>query len=492
MRPIPFDNSYARLPDRFHVKMAPIPVRAPGLVKVNHALAALLGIDPDWLESPEGVAVLAGNAVPEGAEPLAAAYAGHQFGGFSPQLGDGRAILLGEVVGRDGVRRDVQLKGSGRTPFSRMGDGRAVLGPVLREYIVAEAMAALGIPTTRALAAVTTGETVLREGALPGAVLTRVALSHIRIGTFEYFAVRRDSEALRSLVAHALARHYPLSKDADCPALALLEGVVARQAALIAQWQLVGFIHGVMNTDNMAISGETIDYGPCAFMDTFHPDTVYSSIDHGGRYAYANQPRIAQWNLVKLAQCLLPLIDADQDRAIDRAQAAIDAFPGLFEAAYMAGMRRKLGLTTEHEGDAALGAALLEVMAGQGADFTLTFRGLCTLGSEDSAGDGAVRRLFAVPEAFDAWADRWRSRLKSEATPHDARVALMRTANPAFIPRNHRVQQAIDAAEGEGDFGPFERLIGVLARPFDEQPAHSAYMAPPQPHEVVSATFCGT
>jgi uncharacterized protein YdiU (UPF0061 family) len=492
MAAIAFDNTYAALPERFYVRMPPSPVAQPRLIRVNRPLADLLGLDADWLESPAGVAMLAGNAVPDGAAPLAAAYAGHQFGGFSPQLGDGRAILLGEVVGRDGVRRDIQLKGSGPTPFSRMGDGRAVLGPVLREYIVGEAMAALGIPTTRALAAVTTGETVLRNAPLPGAVLTRVAQSHIRVGTFEYFAVRRDHDALRALTAFTLARHYPERADAGNPALALLQGVMARQARLIAQWQLVGFIHGVMNTDNMALSGETIDYGPCAFMDSFHPATVFSSIDHTGRYAYANQPRIAQWNLVKLAQALLPLIDEDTDKAVTAAQTAIDAWPDLFETAYADGLRCKLGLARSEAGDLQLGHDLLTAMSEHGADFTLTFRALCNLSAVDPAGDAAARQHFADPAAFDAWTARWRERLGAERRPEAERQAAMRQVNPAFIPRNHLVEQAIVAAETAGDLAPFERLLTVLSRPCEEQPEHAEYRRPPRPEEVVQATFCGT
>jgi uncharacterized protein YdiU (UPF0061 family) len=492
MSAIAFDNSYARLPDRFFVRMDPAPVRAPALAMLNRPLAEELGLDPDWLASPAGVAMLAGNAVPEGAAPLAAAYAGHQFGGFSPQLGDGRAILLGEVIDRQGRRRDIQLKGSGRTPFSRMGDGRAVLGPMLREYIVSEAMHALGIPTTRALAVVTTGEPVLREGPQPGAVLTRVAASHIRVGTFEYFAVRRDTEALRALVEHTLARHYPEAAGAANPALALLEGAVSRQARLIAQWQSVGFIHGVMNTDNMALSGETIDYGPCAFMDAYHPGTVYSSIDHGGRYAYGNQPAIAQWNLVKLAQCLLPLIDPDSETAVNAAQAAIDAFPALFDAAHLAGMRQKLGLAVPDPGDAALAEALLSVMEAGRADFTNTFRGLSDLADAPGEADAAVRRLFDDPAAFDGWAARWRDRLAREARPEAERRAAMRAANPAVIPRNHRVAEALAAAEGAGFYGGAERLSAVLARPFDLAPADAAFARPPRPEEVVRATFCGT
>ncbi|TVQ54241.1 MAG: YdiU family protein [Rhodobacteraceae bacterium] len=488
---IPFDNAYARLPERFYVRMAPEPVAAPRLVKLNRPLADLMGLDADALESAEGVAMLAGNATPAGAAPLAAAYAGHQFGGWSPQLGDGRAILLGEVIGRDGVRRDIQLKGSGRTPFSRMGDGRAVLGPVLREYIVGEAMHALGVPTTRALAAVTTGEIVVRERPLPGAVLTRVAQSHIRVGTFQFFAARGDREAVKTLLDHAIARHYPEAADSPNPPLAFLEGVIARQAALIARWQALGFIHGVMNTDNMAISGETIDYGPCAFIDDHHPDRVFSSIDHGGRYAYANQPGIGQWNLVRLAQCLLPLIDEDDAKALDAAQAAIDGYIAAFETAWAAAFRAKLGLARAEEGDAALAADLLSRMAANGADFTLTFRRLRDASLSGPEDDAPLRALFADPAAFDAWADRWRARLARESDPAECR-ALMARANPVYIPRNHRVQEAIAAAEGAGDFAPFERLLAVLAEPFTPRDETAAYETPPRPEEVVRATFCGT
>jgi len=339
-----FDNSYARLPDRFFERHRPSPVAAPRLVRLNEKLAWHLGLDPAKLSTPEGVEFLAGNQVPEGGEPLAMAYAGHQFGHFVPQLGDGRAVLLGEVIDRDGVRRDIQLKGAGRTPFSRQGDGRAVLGPVLREYIVSEAMAALGIPTTRALAAVTTGETVWRDAPLPGAILTRVASSHIRVGTFQFFAARRDVDAIRHLADYVIARHYPEAVDAANRYRALLDLVISRQAELVAKWLLVGFIHGVMNTDNTSIAGETIDYGPCAFMDTYHPATVYSSIDTGGRYSYGNQPRIAQWNLGRLAETILPLLAEDEDTAVKEAQDAIDAFTTRFETAYAAGLSRKLGL----------------------------------------------------------------------------------------------------------------------------------------------------
>ena len=380
----PFENTYARLPDRFYARVAPTPVQAPRLIRLNTQLALDLGLDPNWLAGPQGLEVLAGRLVPDSAEPIAMAYAGHQFGHFVPQLGDGRAILLGEIVDRQGVRRDVQLKGSGPTPFSRRGDGRAALGPVLREYIVSEAMTALGIPSTRSLAAVMSGETVARETPLPGAVLTRVAASHIRVGTFQFFAARRDLDGLRLLADHVIARHYPEAGRADRPYLALLELVTARQAELIARWLLVGFIHGVMNTDNMSIAGETIDYGPCAFMDEYDPGKVFSSIDRQGRYAYGNQPQIATWNLSRFAETLLPLIDDDQQQAVQRAEDVLKGFSARFDAAYLTGMRHKLGLSTVEDDDLKLVDEFLSLLAADGADFTLAFRRL-----SDAAGEGA-------------------------------------------------------------------------------------------------------
>ncbi len=488
----PFDNSYARLPPRFFARLLPSPVRAPQLIRLNGALAVHLGLDPEPLSSPEGIAILAGNHVPEGAEPLAMAYAGHQFGNWVPQLGDGRAILLGEVIDRDGVRHDIQLKGSGHTPFSRMGDGRAVLGPVLREYIVGEAMAALGIPTTRALAAVTTGEQVAREQLLPGAVLTRVAQSHVRVGTFQFFAARGDEEALRLLADHVIERHYPDASRSDRPYHTLLDAVIASQAQLIARWQLVGFIHGVMNTDNMSIAGETIDYGPCAFIDTYHPETVYSSIDQLGRYAYANQPRIAQWNLTVLAQTFLPLLSEDEDVAVTEAQDAINGFPGLFEAAYLAGMRAKLGLVQERAGDTELARDLLNCMAENKVDFTLTFRRLCDVSAADPETDAAVRELFEDTAAFDGWVGQWRKRLDQESNSDDTRQLAMREVNPAFIPRNHLVAEAIIAATENEDFAPFDKLMAVLASPYKDNPEFARYRIPPRPEQVVLQTFCGT
>ena len=464
-----FDNSYARLPDRFFARLLPTPVAAPRLVRLNENLARHLGLDPVALATPAGVETLAGNRVPKWGEPLAMAYAGHQFGAFVPQLGDGRAILLGEVIDRDGVRRDIQLKGSGPTPFSRDGDGRAALGPVLREYIVSEAMAALGIPTTRALAAVTTGETVRRERPLPGAVLTRVASSHIRVGTFQFFAARGDVDAIRSLADYVIARHYPDAVDAANPYRTLLDLVIARQAELVAKWLHVGFIHGVMNTDNMSVAGETIDYGPCAFLDAYDPEMVYSSIDTVGRYAYGNQPRIGQWNLARLAETLLPLLAEDRNTAVKQARDAIEGFATRFETAYTAGLRRKLGLSQARPDDLSLAQDLLERMARNGADFTLTFRRLCNSAAGPD-GDAAVRSLFSDPTAFDDWATTWRRRLAEESEGANERRPAMRAANPAFIPRNHRVEEAIVAAVDRGDFSPFERLLTVLSMPYEDQP----------------------
>ena len=478
---IAFDNSYARLPDRFFAAQLPTPVERPSLIKLNEALARDLGLDPVALTTPDGLAVLAGNKVPKGASPLAQAYAGHQFGGWVPQLGDGRAVLLGEVIDRHGQRRDIQLKGSGPTPFSRRGDGRAWLGPVLREYLVSEAMQALGVPTTRALAAVATGEPVYRERALPGAVLTRVASSHIRVGTFQYFAARGDDEALQALTDHAIARHYP---DAETP-LDLLSAVVAAQARLIAQWMGVGFIHGVMNTDNMSIAGETIDYGPCAFMDAYHPDQVFSSIDRMGRYAYRRQPEIAVWNLAQFATALLPIMGMDHKEAVKVATRVVEGFADLFTAAWEEVFAAKLGFARLDEDRATLAYDLLARMARGKADFTRVFRAL-------SGADPAVARAeFADPAALDDWLPRWQAGLAEEGTDEATARARMQAANPAFIPRNHRIEQAIAAAVA-GDFAPFERLAEVLATPYAEQPAHAGLMAAPAPEEEVPATFCGT
>ncbi len=481
-----FDNSYARLPERFFAQLSPTPVAGPKMIRVNTALAEQLGIDPAFLASEDGIAILSGNQVPEGAASVALAYAGHQFGHFNPQLGDGRAILLGEVVGKDGLRRDIQLKGAGPTPFSRRGDGRAALGPVLREYIVSEAMAALGLPTTRALAAVTTGEDVVRETMLPGGVLTRVASSHIRVGTFQYFAARGDNEAVKLLADHAIARHYPAAASEANPYLAFLRMVAERQASLIARWLSIGFIHGVMNTDNCSVAGETIDYGPCAFMDEYHPGTVFSSIDQNARYAYGNQPSIGLWNVSRLAETLLPLIDPDQDKALEAAKEVLGVFGPRFHAEYAALLRRKIGLADAQEGDDELAQDLLKLMMASNADFTLTFRRL-------GEGDGAsARDLFMDVTAFDAWHARWLTRLAAEAASPDVRRAAMRAINPAFIPRNHRVEAALNAAIERDDFGPFEELLAVLSRPYEDQPGMERYAEPPAESERVRQTFCGT
>lgn len=487
---IAFDNSYARLLPRLYTQVSATPVSSPGLLRVNVGLCEQLGIDADWLASREGIAVLAGNALPDGATPIATVYAGHQFGQFNPQLGDGRALLLGEVVDRDGRRVDIQLKGSGRTPYSRSGDGRSPLGPVVREYLVSEAMHALGVPTTRALAAVTTGEAVIRNRVEPGAILARVASSHIRIGTFQFFAAREDREALQTLVDHVLARHYPDVLPGATPALALLEAVIARQASLIARWQHLGFVHGVMNTDNMLLCGETVDYGPCAFIEGFHPDAVFSSIDHAGRYAYRNQPGIAHWNLARLAETLVPLIADDEARAVELARAAIETFPGLFSEAHTRGLAAKLGLTAIDGDDAALVEDLFDVMARHRLDFTLTFRYLSGLAAVDAETE-ALAGLYRAPGDLDAWAERWRTRLAREKTDMSALRDAMRRRNPLFIPRNHLVQRAITAAE-DGDYGPFRHFVERFTAPFAFDGDDIELARPAAPEEAVQQTFCGT
>lgn len=490
-----FENTYARLPERFYARVLPAQVPQPRLVKLNVELAKTLGLDPDALATQEGAEIFAGNRIAEGSEPIALAYAGHQYAYFVPQLGDGRAILLGEVVGRDGMRYDIQLKGSGRTPFSRAGDGKAALGPVLREYIVSEAMAALGVPTTRSLAAVTTGELVLRETALPGAVLTRVAASHLRVGTFQYFAARKDTEAVRILSDYAIARHYPELAQTEKRYRAFLDAVIARHARLVAQWLLLGFVHGVMNTDNTSISGETIDYGPCAFMESYDPATVFSSIDQRGRYAYGNQPEIALWNLTRLAECLLPLIQEEEstneEGAIAAAKEVLAGFESRFEAAYLEGLRHKLGLTTEREGDAALTYDLLVRMKADAPDFTLTFRRLCDAAA-GSEGDQAALALFTDTSAYDAWATKWRQRLKLEPASPEETAAAMRKVNPAYIPRNHLVEAALNAAMEREDFAPFEEMLTVVSRPYEERKGLERYAEPARPEERVQWTFCGT
>ncbi|HWO41737.1 MAG TPA: YdiU family protein [Candidatus Eisenbacteria bacterium] len=484
-----FDNTYARDLEGFYVPWSATGVARPVLVKLNRDLAEELGLDADALESEQGARIFAGNHTPDGAAPLAQAYAGYQFGGFVPQLGDGRALLLGEVIDRSGRRRDIQLKGSGPTPFSRRGDGRAALGPVLREYLISEAMHALGIPTTRALAAVLTGEPVFRETALPGAVLTRVAASHIRVGTFEFFAARGEHAKVRRLADYVIDRHYPDLKNHVNPYLGLLARVCDRQAALVAAWMHVGFVHGVMNTDNTAISGETIDYGPCAFMDRYDAATVFSSIDTHGRYAYGNQPRIAQWNVARFADALLPLIATERDRAVAQATEVVRRFAEQYEVYWLKGMRAKLGLFREEEADLNLATGFLDAMAGNEVDYTLAFRHLAdaALGREQP-----IRALFADAAAYDRWNGQWGERLSREAVTSAERAQAMRRVNPGFIPRNHRVEEALSAAVERGDYGPFETLLRILSRPFDDQPEFAAFAEPPPEGSGRYQTFCGT
>jgi uncharacterized protein YdiU (UPF0061 family) len=475
------EHTYANLPQLFYSAAAPATVREPRLVAFNRPLATSLGLEPDVLDSPEGAAIFAGNALPEGGRPIAQAYAGHQFGNFTA-LGDGRAILLGEQITPCGDRVDIQLKGAGQTRFSRRGDGRAALGPMLREYIISEAMHALGIPTTRSLAVVTTGEPVYREGVLEGAVLTRVAASHIRVGTMQW-AAGHDKEATRALADYTRARHYPELADVPEPYLELFRAIVARQASLIARWQLVGFIHGVMNTDNMALSGETIDYGPCAFMDAYDPATVFSSIDHGGRYAYGNQPPIAQWNLARLAEAMLPLFDPDADRAVERATEALDRFPDLFNQHMLDGMRAKLGLFTTEDDDQVLVNDLLAWMQQRSADFTNTFRSL-TGGRLAGDQTGADSQLAS-------WHRRWEARCERQPQSPAERKTLMQQHNPAVIPRNHQVEAALAAATTRHDYSVMAQLLEVLATPYDHERELLLFSAP-GPGDQPYRTFCGT
>ncbi|MDF2065569.1 protein adenylyltransferase SelO [Bacillus sp. Cr_A10] len=478
-----FDNSYARLPNIFFTSLSLNPVSSPKLSILNDSLAKSLGLDIDSLKSEEGVAQLAGNRNPEGAFPLAQAYAGHQFGHFN-MLGDGRAILLGEQITSQSERFDVQLKGSGRTPYSRGGDGRAALGPMLREYIISESMHALGIPTTRSLAVVTTGESIIRETNLPGAIMTRVAASHLRVGTFQFAAKWGTFEDLRDLADYTIERHYPGGETSPNRYIFLLQEVIKRQASLIAKWQLVGFIHGVMNTDNMAISGETIDYGPCAFMDAYDPSTVFSSIDVNGRYAYGNQPNIAGWNLARFAESLLPILHEDEEEAIKLAQNAIEDFPKLYFTNWLSGMRVKLGIYNEEKEDEALVDELLRMMQKNGADFTNTFRALTFDTNEDT-------KLFGAPE-FTQWKKKWQERLSRQQESKESSHDLMRNSNPAVIPRNHRVEEALDAAVAQGDYSVMERLLNALSRPYAHTPEQDEFTKLPDQENSSYRTFCGT
>ncbi|MET0279577.1 MAG: protein adenylyltransferase SelO [Steroidobacteraceae bacterium] len=480
------EHHYAALPAAFHTAATPATVPAPRLLAWNAALATELGLDAAALE-PVAAELFSGRQLPEDAQPIAMAYAGHQFGHFQPALGDGRALLLGELRNRAGELRDLQLKGSGRTVWSRSGDGLAAVGPMLREFLISEAMQAFGIPTTRSLAVVATGALVRRDGMLPGAVLARVAASHIRVGTFEYFAARDDQASLQQLLDFTIARHYPqLSGHADA-ALELLRAVTARQAELVAAWTGVGFIHGVMNTDNVALSGETIDYGPCAFMDQYDPATVFSSIDQRGRYSFGNQGAIMQWNLTRLAECLLSLMPGETEANVARATVILNDFVSQFEAALLRRMRARLGLATEQAGDATLVTDLLQLLRDARADYTLTFRQLA-----DAIETGSVATLASMPDGAAAWLSRWRARLGSEPLAAAARRDAMRLVNPAFIPRNHRVEAALDAASTRGDMAPFNALLRLLQDPYRDHPGAEEFMLPPADHERVLATFCGT
>ncbi|MBY0596391.1 protein adenylyltransferase SelO [Bacillus bingmayongensis] len=477
------DNSYSRLPESFFSTLSPNPVALPKLVILNQPVATSLGLNSEELQSEDGVAVLAGNRIPEGSTPLAQAYAGHQFGHFN-RLGDGRALLIGEQITPSGERFDIQLKGSGRTPYSRRGDGRAALGPMLREYIISEAMHALGIPTTRSLAVVSTGESIIRETALPGAILTRVASSHIRVGTFQYAAASGSVEDLKALADYTIKRHFPAIQSDENPYLALLQEVIKQQASLIAKWQLVGFIHGVMNTDNMTISGETIDYGPCAFMDTYDPATVFSSIDTQGRYAYGNQPYIGVWNLARFAETLLPLLHEDEEQAVKLAQDAISDFGAQYESNWLAGMKAKLGIFNEEAQDKPLIDELLGIMEKYRADYTNTFRALTLDTPEDTD-------LFRSSE-FTQWKEKWQERLDRQQESKSSSHQLMRNNNPAIIPRNHRVEEALEAAVKQGDYSVMERLLAVLSNPYAHSPEQSEYCTPPAPSSRPYRTFCGT
>jgi uncharacterized protein YdiU (UPF0061 family) len=484
-----FDNSFARELETFYVPWQGEPAPAPQLVQFNTALARELGLDAEALDGAEGAAIFSGTVAPEGSAPLAQVYAGHQFGGFSPQLGDGRALLIGEVFDRNGQRRDIQLKGSGRTPFSRQGDGKAVLGPVLREYLMGEAMHALGIPTSRALAAVTTGEQIMRDGPEPGAVLTRVAASHLRVGTFQFFAAQQDMGKVRRLADYAIRRHYPELESADERYLKFLRAVIERQAALVSQWLLAGFVHGVMNTDNMTISGETIDYGPCAFIDVYSPDAVFSSIDYNGRYAYGNQQRIAQWNLARLAETLLPLIHDDRDESIRLATNEINAYPSIFETFWLTGMRAKIGLVTAEESDRQLADGLLEAMHQGKADFTMTFRAL----AEHLRGDpDAIAEAFGDAPAIGPWLAQWQDRLLRDNQQTEARANEMDRVNPLYIPRNHKVEEALAGAVTGNDFTAFETLLDVLRDPFTKRAGFEDYARPAPNSFGLYVTYCGT
>ena len=490
---IPFNNSFCQLPGQFFSHQQPAPVTSPTLIKINKTLAKQLGIDVDWLASEQGTQMFAGNILPEGAIPIATAYAGHQFGGWNPRLGDGRAILLGEVIAPESsTRYDIQLKGAGPTPYSRSGDGRSPLGPVLREYIVSEAMNTLGVPSTRSLAAVSTGEQVLRDGFFPGGILTRVAQSHIRIGSFQYFSAQHDTDSVRTLADFVIKRHYSEALNSNNPYSALLNSVINRQAQLIAQWQSLGFIHGVMNTDNMLLSGETVDYGPCAFMDTFHPDTVYSSIDHAGRYAYANQPSIAQWNLSWLAQSLLPLLADEEAQAVEIAQEALNSFVEEYKHNYDAVMCKKLGLKPNTALNQMLLQNFLDLLTKEQCDFTLGFRYIAENLQPSKTAKPGISGFYQLPKAFAPWLDQWRAQVHKENTDISAIQKQLLNTNPVFIPRNHLIEDVIKHANTSNDLSAFHSLVDLLENPFDYHPEKKSYALAPRPEQVVKNTFCGT
>jgi uncharacterized protein YdiU (UPF0061 family) len=488
---IEFDNSYGRLSDKFYSRLELNCVSKPELIRINSELAGDLGIDPGWLSSKDGIDMISGNAMPDGADPLASVYAGHQFGHYVPRLGDGRALLIGELISRQGVRYDIQLKGSGPTPYSRGGDGRSPLGPVLREYIVSEAMHHLGVPTTRALGAVLTGNEVKRESNLPGAILTRVSQSHIRIGTHQYFAAYDDIASLASLVEHVIDRHYPEVKECDEHVLGMFQAVMVKQADLIANWQLLGFVHGVMNTDNMLLSGETIDYGPCAFIDGYNEHAVYSSIDRGGRYSYRNQPGICHWNLSCLAQSLLPLAENSEERALEDLRTVLNSFPELYSQSYIDIARRKFGLISKEKDDLELVENWFQILADVKDDFTLAFRRLSDIADESNA-IGCVGDLLEFSEQYQDWIVQWKTRCSRDDVDPGERQTLMYSVNPLYMPRNHLVKNVIDAATENGDYGPFNLLVDVLANPYVFQPGLEYFAKPPNDNEIVIRTFCGT
>jgi uncharacterized protein YdiU (UPF0061 family) len=501
LKPIPFNNRYIKLGKEFFVETCPQSVNNPQLIKFNFDLAEELGLAGTSLDAADYLSqsteIFAGNQIPDGAEPLAMAYAGHQFGHFNPQLGDGRAILLGEIDALDGTYIDIQLKGSGRTVFSRNGDGRAALGPVLREYLLSEAMAKLGVPTTRALAIVTTGEEVARQTLLPGGIITRIATSFVRVGTFQFFSARESVEAIKKLADFVIERNYPAAKSEGNAYVALLQSIVERQAVLIATWMQIGFIHGVMNTDNMSVAGETIDYGPCAFMDYYDHDQVYSSIDRNGRYAYSNQPSIGLWNLTRLAEALIPLLAEDTDEAVEIAREILQSYTAIYEQSWLAGMREKLGLSTQQPDDKALIDDLLHRMATNGSDFTLTFYYLSQLSVDATTASSMkheklLQALFADADQIQQWLLKWRARIVEEPLDDHARQIRMQAVNPLYIPRNHQIEAAIRAAEDADDFSLFHDLHEVLQKPYERQTGRDLYMLPPEPDEVVEQTFCGT